>query len=68
MNHASGVMGCVMMVSGGFNTEAKVVMDDFNLFDFRLSAWVPLEMHKPDGSVFRPHSLYDNDIKRVKDP
>lgn len=29
MHHAAGMLGCVMVVSGGYNTEAKVVMDDF---------------------------------------
>lgn len=29
MNHAAGIMGCVMIISGGYNTEAKVIMDDF---------------------------------------
>ena len=35
MNHASGVLGGIMLIMGGFNTEAKVVLDDFNLFDFK---------------------------------
>ncbi len=34
MHHAAGCLGGVMLVVGGFNTEAKVVLDDYNLFDF----------------------------------
>ena len=34
MHHAASCMGGLMLVVGGFNTEAKVVLDDFNLFDF----------------------------------
>lgn len=55
MYAASGVMGCVMIVVGGFNTEAKVVMDDFNLFDFRLNSWLPVKMQKAASKEeFRP--------------
>jgi N-acetylneuraminic acid mutarotase len=34
MGHAGDTLGGVMLVHGGFNTEAKVVLDDFNLYDF----------------------------------
>ena len=34
MSHAGAVLGGLMMVYGGWNTEAKVVLDDCNLFDF----------------------------------
>ena len=69
MYHASATIGCVMLVMGGFNTEAKVVLDDFNLFDFRLNAWVNVQMSKANsGQSFRPLSLYDNDPSRLKDP
>jgi hypothetical protein len=34
MYHAAGCLGGIMLVSGGYNTEAKVTLDDFNLFDF----------------------------------
>jgi hypothetical protein len=68
MYHASATIGCVMLVMGGFNTEAKVVLDDFNLFDFRLNAWVSVQMSKAfSGQAFRPLSLYDNDPSRLKD-
>lgn len=33
MQHASGCFGAIMLVMGGFSTEAKTVLDDFNLFD-----------------------------------
>lgn len=34
MQHAAACMGGIMLVMGGFSTEAKVVLDDYNLFDF----------------------------------
>ena len=44
--HAGGVLGGVMLVVGGHNTEAKAVLDDFNLFDFQSSSWVKVRMVK----------------------
>lgn len=38
-----------MLVMGGVNPEAKVVLDDFNLFDFRLNAWVSVQMSKANS-------------------
>lgn len=34
-HHGAAVLGGVMLVVGGHNTEARVVLDDFNLFDFQ---------------------------------
>jgi hypothetical protein len=33
-NHGGAALGGVMLIVGGHNTEARAVMDDFNLFDF----------------------------------
>lgn len=33
MSHVAAVFGSFMLVHGGFNTEGKIVLDDFNLFD-----------------------------------
>jgi hypothetical protein len=52
MQHAAGVIGGVMLISAGYNTEARVVMDDFCMFDFRLGAWIPCEMSKSNGKKF----------------
>ena len=34
MQHAAACMGGIMLLMGGFSTEAKVILDDYNLFDF----------------------------------
>jgi len=69
MQHAAATIGSVMLVMGGVNPEAKVVLDDFNLFDFRLNAWVKVQMSKASSrQIFHPQSLYDNDPNRFKDP
>jgi hypothetical protein len=57
-------MGGAMLISAGYNTEAKVIMDDFCIFDFGLSSWVPCDMYKPNGKKFTASALYDNDPKR----
>jgi len=54
---------------GGVNPEAKVVLDDFNLFDFRLNAWLNVRMSKANSrQTFQAQNLYDNDLSRFKDP
>lgn len=69
MQHAAATMGCVMLVMGGVNPEAKVVLDDFNLFDFRLNAWLNVRMSKANSrQTFQAQNLYDNDLSRFKDP
>jgi len=40
MSHSSGIMGGIMLVHGGYNTEGKITLDDFNLYDFTLQEWV----------------------------
>ena len=59
-------MGAVMLVMGGFNTETRVVMDDFCTFDFRESTWVPCDTHKADGSRFTAQALYENNRSKEK--
>jgi hypothetical protein len=44
MCHAGAVLGGLMMMHGGFNTEAKIVLDDFNLFDFDSQSWIRVHM------------------------
>ena len=39
-SHAAAVMGGVMLVHGGYNTEGKVTLDDFNLYDFGQHEWI----------------------------
>ena len=40
MNHSASIMGCIMMVHGGFSTEAKQVLDDYQLFDIEAMQWI----------------------------
>ncbi len=40
MSHAAGVMGGLMLMHGGYSTEGRLVLDDFNLFDFKLMKWI----------------------------
>lgn len=65
MYHASAVLGGVQLVMGGFNTEAKVVLDDFHLFDFGVESWIKVNTVKAvTKEVFVPQCLYENDLKR----
>jgi hypothetical protein len=33
MSHAASILGGMMLVHGGFNTEQKKLLNDFGLFD-----------------------------------
>jgi len=39
-HHAAGVFGGFMIIMGGVNTEARTVLDDFNIFDFNENRWI----------------------------
>jgi hypothetical protein len=59
-----------MLIMGGFSTEAKVVLDDFNLFDFQTENWLKVRMTKEtDGKIFTPNSLSfsSSDAIAIKD-
>ena len=40
LDHAGDVLGCLLAVFGGFNTEQKRVLNDFICFDMEDNAWV----------------------------
>jgi hypothetical protein len=61
-----------MFIHGGSGVYGKGVLNDWNLFDFGLSAWIKLKVVKEDGSPFdlglKMHSITsvlvsDNNIK-----
>ena len=53
MQHAAASLGGIMLVMGGLNTEAKIVLDDFNLYDFQTENWLKVRMAKEkDGKIF----------------
>jgi hypothetical protein len=55
MHHAAAILGGIMLVMGGINTESKSVMDDFNLFDFSSNTWIQVRMVKErDRTKFKP--------------
>ncbi len=57
-----------MLVSGGYNTEAKVTLDDFNLFDFNEEVWIDTCMVKDcSRQKFDANCLFENNLNRDKD-
>ena len=40
INHVACRLGCIMMTNGGFSTEGKIMLDDFNLYDIELNRWL----------------------------
>jgi len=57
MGHVAAVMGGVYLVHGGFNTEGKIVLDDFNLYDFENKSWMPV-VTSAHGVVFEQNAQY----------
>lgn len=52
MQHAGACFGGIMLIMGGFNTEAKQILDDFNLFDCKIETWLKVRITKhSDGKV-----------------
>ena len=44
MQHAATILGSLKMIHGGINTESKLVLDDFNLFDLDINRWVKVKI------------------------
>jgi hypothetical protein len=42
MYHVATTLGGLMLVHGGFNTEANTTLDDFSLFDLNTETWLPV--------------------------
>lgn len=58
-----------MLIMGGINTEAKIVLDDFNLFDFCSETWLEtIIIANESRAKFTPQCYYENDLNRKKDP
>lgn len=47
INHAGDVLGCVLAVFGGFETEQRRVLDDLALFDLEEHAWIHGDIKYP---------------------
>ena len=45
ISHVSGFFGCIMLTHGGFNSEAKKLLDDFNLYDVQLNKWLKVTVY-----------------------
>lgn len=41
-SHVSAIMGGLMIVHGGKNSEVKQVLSDFNIFDLGVNEWLPI--------------------------
>eukprot|EP00347_Sterkiella_histriomuscorum_P001925 403370142 len=40
LHHSGDILGCILAVYGGFNTEQKRVLDDLIMFDIEENAWI----------------------------
>ncbi len=45
MNHGCSIMGCLMLVHGGFNTEQKKALDEMKCFDLEIMKWVDTRVY-----------------------
>lgn len=51
MSHSTSTLGCIMLVHGGFSTESRKVLDDFNLFDLKLMKWIDTKVYQDDRRI-----------------
>lgn len=40
MGHVSAMLGSLMLIHGGYNSEGRIQLDDFNLFDVEDQKWI----------------------------
>ena len=71
MGHVSSMLGCLMLVHGGYNCESKLVLDDFNLFDAEEHKWINTRVIM-NGKVIESDAQYgstidtdDSDVAKV---
>lgn len=56
MNHCASVLGSLMMVHGGYNSETRKTYSDINLFDIPSKRWVRTIVAK-EGDYQRNQTL-----------
>lgn len=61
MGHVSSMLGSLMLVHGGYNSESKLVLDDFNLFDVEEHKWIKTRVIM-DGKVIESEAQYSSTI------
>ena len=40
MYHTASVLGSLMLIHGGYSSEGKITLSDFNLFDIEVNKWI----------------------------
>lgn len=58
-NHIAGILGSVMLVHGGFNTEQKKVLNDIGLFDIDTHKWINAKVFYNGERIDDKHFAYD---------
>ena len=49
--HTAAILGSLMLVHGGQNTESRTLMDDFNLFDLEACHWFKTKVYMGANEV-----------------
>ena len=62
--HVSSIMGGMLLVHGGKNSFQKLVLSEFNVYDFVERDWVPISLSY--GKVTRLHQFTDEEGSNVK--
>lgn len=70
MYHTSAVFGSLMLIHGGYSSEGKIALSDFNLFDIEVHKWIKAKVIM-NGKVVEAEAQYgssidyDDDVPRV---
>ena len=59
MGHVSQIYGSMMLVQGGFSTDTKQTLSDFNLFDLDEKKWINCDIYQTnsDGTEVKESTL-----------
>ena len=60
MSHGGAIMGSVLLVHGGFNTESKKTLEDFAMFDMELLKWIDCKVFLDNLRIDEKHFHYDH--------
>lgn len=60
MSHVTSILGSMMVIHGGKSTEAKILLDDFQIYDIDSNEWIKVKVTQ-NGATVISDSKYGNE-------
>ena len=61
MYHTASILGSLMLIHGGYSSEGKITLSDFNLFDIEVNKWIKTRILM-NGKVIESEAQYGTTI------